>query len=177
MAYVDYKDGPKLETTTYEELRRAIFTRTPFKHIWATAAALFNIIRFPFWFVYYLPRATRPVPQWSYAQAIRIRLVTEMLYHTSFVEAVTPLSLEPGKEGKRWVVMQPAGEEIYAGPLRSDRTIKPQPVGGTWYDTPLSRGEATGDVLFHIHGMFLSCDFFDRVSPFDVTLCTPRVHI
>jgi hypothetical protein len=75
----------------------------------------------------------------------------------SDVEMKTPGSLKPGKEGDRFVKMQPAKNSHYIGIASKDKEINPVTIGGTWYPKRLSPGTVT-DVILHFHGgEFLRC--------------------
>lgn len=66
----------------------------------------------------------------------------------------TDLPLTPGTEKERFVLIQPAKDDMYVGPLRSVSSIKPVQIGATWYPAPLTEKEDKSDVrvIFHIHG-------------------------
>lgn len=69
----------------------------------------------------------------------------------SAVEMKTPENLKPGKEGDRFVKIQPAKKEHYTGIVSKDKEISPVTIGGTWYPSPPTPGKAT-DVILHFHG-------------------------
>ncbi|XXG94018.1 hypothetical protein Hte_000269 [Hypoxylon texense] len=62
------------------------------------------------------------------------------------------LSLESGKEGDQFQVINPADPRFYKGPLASE--IKPAAVGGTWYPRRPRAGAnlGAGIVTLHLHG-------------------------
>lgn len=95
------------------------------------------------------------------------------------LEKATSLSLSPGLEGKRFVVMQQAKQETYIGVAATSKgvdangnpdVVEPGLVGGTWYPAPLvgpsgthggSAGQGTveaatirttGPIALHFHG-------------------------
>lgn len=150
---MDIVNAVEAETTSLEQLRRFLFTRAPLKQLWLTAAIAFNLIRLPFLFVYYLPVSTRPCADWTYAQAIRVRLMRVAVYILAFTEHSPALSLEPGKEGDRFVCMKPAARELYqVEPLAVDDSVKPEVVGGTWYPRRPTTGDDVKLVVLHFHG-------------------------
>jgi acetyl esterase/lipase len=129
-----------------------LFTIQPFKALYTLFAVLYELSKFPLWVLLALPRFTRAHPQWTMKQAIRMRIVKAFLKHTSAVRAAPKLSLEPGLEGDRFVVLPPAGSYAFKGPTE-DREIKPGKVGGTWYPAALQRSQAEdADVVLHFHG-------------------------
>jgi len=151
---MDIVEAVEAETTTFEQLRRFLFTRAPLKQIWLIGALAFNLIRIPFLFLYYLPVSTRPVASWTYEQAIRVRLFKAAVYNLAFTELSPALSLEPGKEGDRFVCMKPAAKELYQiEPLGVDDSVKPLVVGGTWYPRRPTTNEEVKLVVLHFHGM------------------------
>jgi len=81
-----------------------------------------------------------------------MKVVKQFLEHASAVEVRTPLSLEPGKEGDRFVVLSPPGAYAFKG-ITQDAEIKPEKVGATWTPAPLQRSQAdSADVVMHFHG-------------------------
>lgn len=132
----------------------AILTYQPFKAIYTLLAVALEATRLPLWVILYSLKAGRPHPEWTHAQAVRMRIVKAFLTHSSAVQVKTPLSLAPGKEKDRFVVMQPAPASTYKGPT-VDSKIKPENIGGTW--TPKPFNPATDktdevDVVLHFHG-------------------------
>jgi acetyl esterase/lipase len=128
-----------------------ILTIQPFKAIYTLLAVLFEAARFLLWVLLYIPRFTRPHPLWTMQQAIRVRIIKAFLAHCSAIQIRTPLSLEPGREQDRFVVLQPQ-DDYYKGPL-DDAEIKPQKVGSTWTPQPLQRSQVhDADVVLHFHG-------------------------
>jgi hypothetical protein len=90
-------------------------------------------------------------------QALGVRILQAVLKNMSDVEMKTPGSLKPGKEGDRFVKMQPAKNSHYIGITSKDKEINPVTIGGTWYPKRPSQGTAT-DVILHFHGgKFLRC--------------------
>jgi hypothetical protein len=141
------------ETSSLESLRRQVFTRAPFAQLYLLSTFLTTLLRLPFYLIYYIPAATRPHPQWTYRQAVRTRLIKTFLFAISFVENVTPLSLEPGKDGDSWQVVERREDSVYQGVLRSDASILPERTGGTWYPhKPSNAKEDIKMLVLHIHG-------------------------
>jgi acetyl esterase/lipase len=61
-------------------------------------------------------------------------------------------SLDPGKEKERFVVFNPAKEELYEEVL-VDEEIKPVKMGGVWYPRFFEKGkDETNWVVLHFHG-------------------------
>ncbi|KAK0650687.1 Lipase 2 [Lasiodiplodia hormozganensis] len=140
-----------------------LLARQPFKTLYALWALWFEAtIRLPLSALLYLllPSLTRPEPRWTWRQAIGVRLLRAIVQHSAAVEVHVPLSLAAGAEGSRFVVMEPAEDAIYKGPLVDDDGItRPEKIGGTWYAEryqPGSSGEAKNDdnkaIVLHFHG-------------------------
>lgn len=148
---------------------RAALTRQPFKTLYALYALwLEAAIRLPLSALLYLllPSLTRPEPRWTWRQAVGVRLLRAIVQHSAAVEVHVPLSLAPGPEGSRFVVMEPAEDAVYKGPLvDDDETTKPAKIGGTWYAeryTPPPSSNGNGEaaknddnnkaIVLHFHG-------------------------
>lgn len=128
----------------------SILTVQPFKAAYTLLAVVYEASRFPIWFLIYVFR--RPHPKYTLRQAVRLHIVKAFLSHTSAVRAGTPMSLEPGKEGDRFVVISPQGNWAYKGPT-ADAEIKPTKVGATWTPSALQRSQVDdADVVLHFHG-------------------------
>jgi hypothetical protein len=132
----------------------AILAYQPFKAIYTLLAVAVEAARLPLWLILYSLRAGRPHPKWTHAQAVRMRIVKAFLVHSSAVQVKTPLSLAPGKEKDRFVVMEPAPASVYTGPT-TDSKIRPEKIGGTWTPKPFnSAADKVNDVdvVLHLHG-------------------------
>lgn len=135
-------------------------TRHPFKAAYALYAVLLESIRIPLWMLVYILPSLRPEPKWTHRQAVRTRLLRAIVYHSAQVEVHVPLSMTPGGEGDRFVIMTPAESSMYRGPL-ADQETKPAKIGGTWYSEPYAPSTANGStngstttkaVVLHFHG-------------------------
>lgn len=133
----------------------SLLTTQPYKALWVLGAIATTVIRLPFWLVYFLPSFLRQDPRWTYAQAIRVRLLRIFLHHASIVEMDTLLPLTPGDEKNRFVVTNPAATSRYTGPCNSLPAVKPLKLGGTWYPAPPpppAETAAYDTVVLHFHG-------------------------
>lgn len=84
-------------------------------------------------------------------KALGVRILQAVLQNMSAVEMKTPENLKPGKEGDRFVTIQPAKKNHYIGIALKDKEITPVTIGGTWYPQRPSPGTAM-DVILHFHG-------------------------
>ncbi|EGY23481.1 alpha/beta hydrolase fold-3 [Verticillium dahliae VdLs.17] len=96
-------------------------------------------------------RGLRPDPSWSFRKAASVQLVKDVfLRHLCALRSPAPLSLQPGSEGDRFVLIPPAKEAQITGPA-DDAEIRPAEIGGTW--TPAPVGQQKGLlVVLHFHG-------------------------
>lgn len=99
---------------------------------------------------YALPSA-RPVKEWSFNQAVRVRVVRMALTYFSLLRIGDRIELKPGREGHRFHTVQPASAKLYCGPANDDG-IQPQVLGLTW--TPSRPSAVSNDttVVLHFHG-------------------------
>ena len=128
----------------------SLITRQPLKALFILLSSVYTIIRIPFWIVYFIPYFLRPHPQWSYRQALVVRVLSAYLKTVSQAEygKATPLK---GNSSKGWVVIQPARADAYTGVVSKDKETNPQPLGGTWYPKTLQKYTG-GDIVLHVHG-------------------------
>ncbi|KAL2211138.1 alpha/beta-hydrolase [Sarocladium strictum] len=103
-------------------------------------------------FVFAAPQV-RAVHSWSYTQAVKVHLLTLIAKYAAYLNLKTAMSLEPGKEGKRFIVAKPASDKVYDGPTR-DNIIRPGPVGLTWYPSVPTTATLTSSsvVALNLHG-------------------------
>jgi hypothetical protein len=127
-----------------------IFRLHPFKAIWVLCAVIATLAKLPFTILYY--HLKRPDPGWTVRQALMNHLMRSFLYHSAVIQARTPLTLESGSEGSRFVVIPPV-KDTYLKGLLDDNTIRPQATGGTWHPaTPPPDYPGKGKIVLHFHG-------------------------
>jgi acetyl esterase/lipase len=128
----------------------SLITRQPFKALYILLSTVYTGVRIPFWILYFIPSFLRQHPQWSYRQALVVRILSAVLKTVSTSEhgKSTPLH---GSASKGWVVVQPARADAYTGVVSKDKLTKPVPIGGTWYPKTLQKYTG-GDIVLHIHG-------------------------
>ena len=126
----------------------------PFKALYVLSALAFELLRFPLWFFKYAFAFGRQHRFLSFRQALGLRILSSVVLHSAAVRVKAPLPLTPGKEKERFVVLNPAPEGKYKGPLESNPDVKPVAIGGTWYPAPLTAASPKENVLvvLHIHG-------------------------
>lgn len=128
-------------------------TSGPGKYIWATGVVLMNLIKLPLLILYYLPAFTRPDPRWSVFQSIMNNYMSSFIYHTAYVEAVTPLDLEPGSFGDRVVKIKKGPDSLYTDVARPNSSILPTTTGGIWFPSAPKEISFENDrpIILHFH--------------------------
>jgi len=122
----------------------------PLRVLHTAAAASFVVAHFPLWLLFYIPPPFRQRPAWTYRQALVTTLLKVFLRNFSISQPRSPLSLDPGAEMERFVVVEPGPSSIYTGSA-VDAAITPARMGSTWYPTVYS-GDSNGFVVLHFHG-------------------------
>ncbi|CAL8582370.1 hypothetical protein XPA_008037 [Xanthoria parietina] len=153
----------------------SIFSHQLMTWIWTVITLATCCVRVPLLGLYNLPRACRRHPKWTYRQAMGVELLRIWFAYASSVKFRFPTSLESGKERERFVVIQPSTRDIYrALPNVPKSTVKPQPMGGTWYPRLYNPSEdATQQVILHFHGggYVLSSPRDSECGPAGLALC------
>lgn len=113
-----------------------------------------SIIGFLFLLALYLQPRRRQDPNWTYRQAFTCALMKVGLQKFVTFRIKPSLSLKPGREKDRFVLVDPALPEAYYG-VAEDNDVWPETIGGTWYpnrfssDTIVPEGQ---HVILHFHG-------------------------
>ncbi|KAI0903406.1 FAD/NAD(P)-binding domain-containing protein [Ustulina deusta] len=123
--------------------------------LYALASTPLLLFHYLFDTIRYLPPWGRPVKEWTFNQAVRVRTVRLILSCWSLFRVEDRLKLEPGRERNRFEVIHPKFNS-YKGPL-SDTKIQPETIGATWTPArpPSPSAAATGQkttVVLHFHG-------------------------
>ncbi|KAF1911961.1 Alpha/Beta hydrolase protein [Ampelomyces quisqualis] len=129
-----------------------LVTSQPFKGIYTLLAFGLELARLPFFIIKYLTSYGRQHPEWSFRQALVVRIFHSVVQHIATVQMTTVLPLTPGKEKERWVTIKAAPENVYKGPLRSNADVRPVEIGATWYPVALTGDKSNIKLLLHIHG-------------------------
>ncbi|KAI4263329.1 MAG: hypothetical protein L6R42_001519 [Xanthoria sp. 1 TBL-2021] len=133
---------------------RTVFSHQLMTLIWTVITVAICCVRVPLLGLYYLPRASRRHPKWTYRQAMGVELLRIWFAYASTVKFRFPISLKPGTERERFVVIQPSTRGIYGAlPNTSKSTVKPKAIGGTWYPRVYNACvDKTQQVILHFHG-------------------------
>ncbi|KAJ5094366.1 Alpha/Beta hydrolase protein [Penicillium angulare] len=109
--------------------------------------------------LWYTRRANRPNPTWSFKTAFSMQIIYSWFRYCTTVNWYTPKSLDPGKDGDRFIVINPSSsttKEVYAGTLVQDSLIQPLPIGAAWYSTTPSKPPRR--LILHFHpGAYVLC--------------------
>ena len=130
---------------------KTFLTSQPGKLLFTLWTISLNAVRLPFWMIYFIPSLLRQNPKWTYKQALGVRVTKEFLKWMATIEVVTPTKLEAGKEGDKFVKIQPGKAAKYVGFVAKDPEIKPVTIGATWYPKAPTSASA-GNVVLHFHG-------------------------
>ncbi|KAI0115682.1 alpha/beta hydrolase fold-3 domain-containing protein [Nemania sp. FL0031] len=110
------------------------------------------IPRLPYYALISLVPFLRPNRTWTAKQTFTTRLFKPMLHLMSSVGITQTLTLEKGADGDRFQTVQPSALDVYKGPLASE-TVKPAPIGGTWFPRKPTEAELKGKVVaLYFHG-------------------------
>ncbi|KAJ5377629.1 uncharacterized protein N7496_005038 [Penicillium cataractarum] len=102
----------------------------------------------------YLRSKNRQFQEWTYRQALTNTIIKVGLHKYISLKRTPSLSLRPGFERKRFVLIEPAGPEFYSG-IALDEKTKPETVGATWYPKRPSPDFILPEdqhVVLHLHG-------------------------
>ena len=117
-----------------------LFTYQPLKALYVLVVTAFEAARLPLWIALYILPFGRPHKQWTFRQAIGMKVTRQFVKHSAAVEVHTPHDLRPGKEGGRFVTYDKAPAKYYKG-LLDDKEVKPAKGGGTWWPKPPTKSE------------------------------------
>jgi acetyl esterase/lipase len=109
------------------------------------------ILRLPYYATISLIPFLRANRKWSAKQTFMTRITYALLDAVSRVGITETLTLDPGKEGKRFQTVPVSTLDVYKGPLAS-KTIKPAKIGGTWYPDAPGAQVTSKTVVLHFHG-------------------------
>lgn len=91
------------------------------------------LLRLPLWLVYFALPSNRPRRSWSIVQTILNEVLRIRFQYVVDVRQQIERSLLAGKEGDRFVLIQPAQSSFYRGPLEADASVRPSVLPATWY--------------------------------------------
>lgn len=115
--------------------KHPLISYQPIRLIYRLVTFTSILTRLPFWFIRALIPALRQHPKWTFKQSFIASLARRVVERNTAPAITQSLSLQPGKEGDRWAVVDPFESEVYIGPLRSE-LVSPARIGGTWFPAP-----------------------------------------
>lgn len=127
---------------------RPLTARAPWRQVYALYRLIGTILRLPYWMVASL--ISRP-PNWTFKQAVLSSFFRDYVDRFSLAGVNETTTLEPGKQGVRFKVIDPAqfASSFFKGPAVSTE-VAPAKVGGTWY--PAEPTTPTGPIFLWLHG-------------------------
>ncbi|KAJ4395967.1 hypothetical protein N0V93_000183 [Gnomoniopsis smithogilvyi] len=127
---------------------RPFTAREPWRQFYAIYRLVGTILRLPYWMIASL--ISRP-PNWTFKQAVLNSFFRDYVDRFSLAGVNETTTLEPGKQGVRFKVIDPAdfSSSFFQGPAVSTE-VAPAKVGGTWY--PAEPSSPTGPVFLWLHG-------------------------
>lgn len=131
-------------------------THTPWRQIGQFSRVVLIIIGLPYTVLSAFIR--RPHPKWTFRQTVVARLIRSYLHMFGRAGVSATLTLEPGKQGDRFQVIDPSTfpKSFYQGPATSP-AVTPSKVGGTWYPNQ-PKDAKTRIILWNHGGAFIMGD-------------------
>ncbi|KAH7324217.1 alpha/beta hydrolase fold-3 domain-containing protein [Stachybotrys elegans] len=128
-----------------------LWSYQPFRLSYNVYDTLFLTARLPYWIATSAVPSLRPVSQWSFKQTIMSRILRAAFHKMAVIGITETHTLDAGKEGERFEVVQPFPDTDYLGPVAPVAQAKPGAVGGTWYPERFADIKSK-TVMLHIHG-------------------------
>ncbi|KAI0490142.1 Alpha/Beta hydrolase protein [Xylaria cf. heliscus] len=131
------------------------WSRQPGTALYTIAFTIYTLARLPALLLLYSIPGLRPNRHWTYRQSLARTLFMYVCHYAATVELKPVLSLGPGKEKGRFVVIEPKRREAYRDVLLCDPSIHPTKIGAVWSPRPIStpdehpRGQR---IFLHLHG-------------------------
>lgn len=113
-----------------------------------------TLLHLPLLVLAYLQPERRQDPDWTYRQALCNSALKAFLGVFAFCRIRPSLTLRPGLERDRFVLIEPSNPEFYTG-IAQDKIVKPEVIGGTWYPKRLPADfiiPEGGHIVLHLHG-------------------------
>lgn len=118
-------------------------------HILYTATIL---LRLPYYVVTSMIPSLRANKNWTMRQNLSTRVFRPLLDSVSRAGVTNALSLEPGREGKRFQIVPAAASKFFKGPLIEFKDICPAKIGATWYPERGPKDLSDKKVVYYLHG-------------------------
>lgn len=131
--------------------RHPLVSYQPLRFFFQLSYTVLVILRLPYYATVSLIPSWRPNRTWSAKQTFMTRITYPLLDAVSRVGITETLTLDPGKEGRRFQTVPVSPSDVYKGPLASE-TIKPAKTGGTWFPDAPGRDITSKTVILYFHG-------------------------
>ncbi len=131
--------------------RHPLVSYQPLRLLFQLSYTAMVVLRIPYYMAISLIPFLRPNKNWTAKQTFMTSIVYPLLDATSRVGITETLTLEPGKEGKRFQTIPVSARDVYKGPLVS-KTTKPAKIGGTWFPEAPTADISSKTVVLYLHG-------------------------
>jgi acetyl esterase/lipase len=131
--------------------RHPLVSYQPLRILFQLSYVVLVILRLPYYAAVSLIPSFRPNRKWSAKQTFMTRVSYWFLDSVSRVGITETLTLDPGKEGRRFQTIPVSTLNVYKGPLTSE-AIKPAKVGGTWFPDAPGEDITSKIVILYFHG-------------------------
>lgn len=131
--------------------RHPLVSYQPLRLLFQLSCAFSVILRLPYYVTLSLIPSFRPNRNWSAKQTFMTRIIHPFLDAFARVGITETLTLDPGKEGRRFQTIPVSTLDAYKGPLASE-TVKPVNIGGTWFPDAPGADITSKTVALYFHG-------------------------
>lgn len=135
--------------------RNLLLARQTGTTIWMALAFTVAVIRLPIFLVYFIPKALRQHPKWTYRQAFMTEILRTWFRYPGTVGLAT-LVLHSKASRKRFITIEPAEVALYQDEV-AETHVKPTAIEGTWYPQLYEPGaEQYRPIVLHLEGGVLA---------------------
>lgn len=123
----------------------------PWRQLYQTYRLVLRLIRLPTWTVLSIIPHTRLHRRWTFKQSLTLQICRDMVDTEARAALTEELTLDPGKDGNRFQIIEPFPSEVYQGPLASSHVV-PVTIGGVWFPETPTAIAPKGTFVLWIHG-------------------------
>lgn len=131
--------------------RHPLVSYQPLKFLFQISYASLVFLRLPYYVTLSLIPSFRPNKKWNAKQTFMTRIFYPLLDSIARIGITETLTLDPGKEGRRFQMVPVSTSDAYRGPLESE-TVKPAKIGGTWFPDVPGADVTSKTVVLYFHG-------------------------
>lgn len=131
--------------------RHPLVSYQPLKLLFQISYASLVFLRLPYYVTLSLIPSLRPNKKWNAKQTFMTRIIYPLLDSIARIGITETLTLDPGKEGRRFQMVPVSTSDAYKGPLESE-TVKPAKIGGTWFPDVPGADVTSKTVVLYFHG-------------------------